>query len=52
MIKDSDDEADEEEEREEERDYIQSVAEDKSPIYGNLCAELLLFPLNIPNPYR
>ena len=36
MIKDSNDEANEEEEREEERDYIQSVAEDKLPIYGGL----------------
>ena len=36
MIQDSDDEADEEEEREEEREYIQSVSEDKSPLYGNL----------------
>ena len=36
MIKDSDDEFDEEEEREEEREYINSVAEDKSPLYGNL----------------
>ena len=36
MIQDSDDEADEEDEREEEREYIQSVAEDKLPIYGNL----------------
>ena len=36
MIEDSNDVAEKEEEREEEREYIQSVAEDKLLIYGNL----------------